>query len=189
VTGTVAPVSEVTTYYLEMNSPDRLRESRGERKLRVVEAGFRQFQYNRFLYQLVGQNWEWTDKLAWSNDQWREYVEQENLRTWVAYAKGTPAGYYELLQTCDGNTEIACFGLAREFIGRGYGGFLLTHALRSAWAWTGTRRVWLHTCTLDHPGALGNYLARGMEIYREETHERTLHDARRTTPSPGVFSG
>ena len=65
--------------------------------------------------------------------------------------------------------KIAYFGSAPKFIGRGIGGHLLSHALRSAWDWEGTKRVWVHTCTLDHPNALQNYKARDMEVYRVET--------------------
>mgnify|MGYP001605807776 FL=1 len=68
--------------------------------------------------------------------------------------------------------EIAYFGLAEDFIGRGFGGYLLTRAIESAWAWEGTRRVWVHTCTLDHPSALNNYMSRGMQIYKKEIEEQ-----------------
>jgi hypothetical protein len=40
-----------------------------------------------------------------------------------------------------------------------------------AWDW-GATRVWVHTCSLDHPSALANYQARGMRLYRHETHSR-----------------
>lgn len=165
-------MNKVTTWYLEMHSPAGLRESPAAEHLDVVEVVLPQYRFNRFLYQLVGEDWQWRDKLSWSEAQWRAYVERENLRTWVAYAEGTPAGYYELDQAADGSTEIAYFGLAPGFIGKGYGAFLLSHAIKSAWAWPGTKRVWVHTCTLDHPGALKNYQARGMEIYREKTNNQ-----------------
>jgi hypothetical protein len=35
-------------------------------------------------------------------------------------------------------------------------------------AWLGTRRVWVHTGSLDHPCALANYQARGLQVYRED---------------------
>jgi len=104
--------------------------------------------------------------------QWKEFAENENLRTWVAYYKGSPAGYYELQQQDDGDVEIAYFGLAPKFIGKGFGGYLLSQAIESAWDWKGTKRVWVHTCTLDHPSALQNYKARGLEVYRVETEPK-----------------
>lgn len=86
------------------------------------------------------------------------------MRTFVATRRGATAGYYELRRDDAQAVEVAHFGLAPDFIGRGFGGALLTDALRRAWAWD-ARRVWLHTCTLDHPAALQNYLARGMQVY------------------------
>jgi GNAT superfamily N-acetyltransferase len=159
----------VITYYLEMQSPDALRPARFVDDLDIVEIRNKQYQFNRFLYRFIGKTWQWTDKLSWTTEQWREYVASERQRTWVAYCGGAIAGYYELLGDDLGNTEIIYFGLSEAYIGNGLGGYLLTHAIRSAWEWPATRRVWVHTCTLDHPAALGNYLARGMTLYRQES--------------------
>lgn len=159
----------VTTYYLEMKSVSALKEKKQPNGLQIHECQIKQFQFNRFLYQLVGENWQWIDRLSWSDEQWKAYAENDNLRLWVAYHKGSPAGYYELQQQNGGDVEIAYFGLAPKFIGQGFGGYLLSQAIKSAWNWQGTKRVWVHTCTLDHPGALGNYKARGLEVYRTET--------------------
>jgi GNAT superfamily N-acetyltransferase len=158
----------VTTYYLEMKSPSSLKEKEGPGGLEIAECEIKQFQVNRFLYQFVGEAWEWTDKLSWTDGQWKALVENDNHRTWVAYHRGSIAGYYELVREHGTDVEILYFGLAPNFIGKGFGGYLLSHAIKSAWAWEGTKRVWVHTCTLDHPGALQNYRARGMELYREE---------------------
>ena len=147
-------MSEVTTWYLEMLSPSALRAARDPGGLHVSECRVTLYQFNRFLYQLVGAAWDWTDRLDWSDRQWLDYTEDDRLRTGVAYAQGCPAGYFELLQQAGGDTEIKYFGLVEQFIGRGFGGFLLSHALGAAWAWPGTDRVWVHTCSLDHPGAL-----------------------------------
>jgi hypothetical protein len=46
----------------------------------------------------------------------------------------------------------------------------LDEAVQRAWA-LAPNRVWLHTCTLDHPAALSNYLARGFVPFGEETYE------------------
>lgn len=87
----------------------------------------------------------------------------------MSYHQGTIAGYYELHRPDGANAEIRYFGLAAWAIGKGFGGPLLSHAIDSAWAWAGTERVWVHTCTFDHPSALANYQARGMQLYRQET--------------------
>ena len=162
----------VTTYYLEMNSPDELRQAKGnvghsEEDFCIYEAKVKQYEVNRFLYQFIGGAWDWKDKLNWNDDTWQEFAEAPNLRTWVAYVDASIAGYYELHRV-DNDVEILYFGLAPRFIGQGLGGSMLTHAVTSAWNWGDVKRVWVHTCTLDHPSALENYKARGFKIYKEE---------------------
>jgi GNAT superfamily N-acetyltransferase len=138
---------------------------------------------NRFLYTAVGGDWYWTDRLPWTYAQWRAWVEQPTLETWVAYVSGTPAGYFELEAQAEGQVELAYFGLLPQFIGTGLGGSLLTVAIERAWN-MGAVRVWVHTCTLDHPGALANYCARGFRVFREETHAQELPEH-----SPGAWPG
>ena len=163
-------MTTVTTWYLESRSPADLKPASDPGGVSLVEAQIPQWQFNRFLYQLVGGPWQWTDKLSWDDQQWRDYAEAENLRTWVAWVSGSPAGYFELQRQAGDEVEICYFGLAPRFIGRGLGGYLLTEALRMAWAWQASR-VWVHTCSLDHEGALANYQARGLTIYRTEEEE------------------
>ena len=80
-----------------------------------------------------------------------------------------------LARGADGVVEIAYFGLLPEFIGRGAGRSLLAAAINRAWSWRGTTtRVWLHTCSLDHPRALPNYLAAGFRVVREESYVARL---------------
>ena len=164
-------MSTIKTWYLEMTSPSQLREVNESRGLAVTEAEVKQFQLNRFLYTYIGEAWQWFDKLNWSDEQWRDWAEQDDLRTWIAYEAGSPAGFYELNKTSATEIEIVYFGLAPKFIGRGYGAYLLSRAVKSAWEWQGTERVWLRTCTLDHSSALNNYQSRGFEIYRQEEEE------------------
>lgn len=164
----------VTTYYLEMTSRASLKRKTEVRGMNISECRIKQPQFNKFLYQFIGGPWLWIDKLSWSEEQWAAYVESDNLRTWVGYVEGAIAGYYELSRQEDGNVEISYFGLAPDFIGKGYGGYLLSEAIHSAWQWQGTQRVWVHTCTLDHPSALQNYQSRGMKIYKRETEEQDI---------------
>lgn len=157
-----------TTYFLEMKLPNELNVKPLPDALSVVECEQPQYQFNRFLYQLVGTDWEWGDLDDWSDEQWRAIVESDDHRTWVAYYRGSIAGYFELYRPGGTDTEIRYFGLVPGVIGKGFGGPLLSHAIESAWSWPGTQRVWVHTCTFDHPNALANYRARGMKLYREE---------------------
>ena len=160
----------VTVTYLEMVSPELLKPRHSvDPRFSVREATVKQWEYNKFLYLLVGRDWSWVDKQKWSERQWNDYAESDSLRTFVAYYDGSVAGYYELRRDDTQGAEIAIFGLAPKFIGRGFGGALLTHALEEAWRMKPSR-VWLHTCSLDHPAALHNYQARGLQVYKVETH-------------------
>ena len=64
-------------------------------------------------------------------------------------------------------TEISYFGLLEEYIGKGIGGYALSEAIKKSFE-RDIKRVWLHTCTLDHPNALKNYIARGMTVFKRE---------------------
>ena len=153
-----------------MNSPDELRPKQcSDARFSIRECTVPQWQFNRFLYFTVGEAWSWTDKRSCSDEQWREYAESDRLRTFAAYYDGSPAGYYELQRGPETEIQIAYFGMLPAFIGRGFGGALLTSAIEEAWRMK-PPRVWVHTCTRDHPAALRNYEARGMKIYKTETH-------------------
>jgi len=100
--------------------------------------------------------------------------------------KGTPAGYFELEDQRDDVVEIVHFGLMPQFIGKGIGGALLTDAVNTAWA-RGAKKVWLHTCSVDHPSALGNYQARGFRLFKTVEDYEDLPDAP-LEPWPGALA-
>jgi GNAT superfamily N-acetyltransferase len=164
-------MSEVTIYYLEMNSLNELNPKLESKGLTITEVEIKNFRFKRFLYQYVGEPRQWTDKLTHSDDLWKTYAESPMVSTFVAYYRGAIAGYFELQNTPLGDVEIMYFGLAEDFIGKGFGGYLLTRAIKSAWTLPDVKRVWLHTCSLDHLSALQNYKARGFKIYKEEVEE------------------
>ncbi|BCY11915.1 GNAT family N-acetyltransferase [Actinoplanes sp. L3-i22] len=185
---------EITTWYLEQTAPDRLnRGSDPAVPVEIVRAELPSPELNRFLYAAVGGDWSWTDRLAWTWPQWQEYLDRPGVETWVAYVRGTPAGYIELDGTRPGEVEVAYFGLLPRFTGQRIGGHLLGAGLERAWSladrWPGlpaVTRVWMHTCSLDGPAALANYQARGMTIYRTETETVEL-PAETPGPWPGAL--
>jgi GNAT superfamily N-acetyltransferase len=124
----------------------------------------------RYLYREVGWRYHWVDRLGWSDDEIQRYLKDPSISLWVMWVSGAAAGYFELRRDSEKAIEIAYFGLLEEFTGRGLGGHMLTEAVKQAWA-SGAVRVWLHTSTLDHPGALPNYLKRGFSVTRTEPYE------------------
>lgn len=166
--------TEVTTYYLEITDPAAMRPSRpSSQSLEIRQARIPLPELNRFLWVAVGRDWHWRARLKWSRDQWLAYMGRPELETWVAYVDGTPAGYYEQELQADGGAEIVNFGMLPQFTGQGLGGTLLVHAIERGFQ-RGARRVWLHTCTLDHPTALAHYQARGFRLYDQKTITREV---------------
>jgi GNAT superfamily N-acetyltransferase len=166
-----------TRTYLELTTRDQFKAAFGTfPDIVIVRAPQPSPDLYRMCYRTVGEAFHWFDRWDWSDAQITEHLADPAIQLYVATRRPTPkqadlAGWYELRRvTDDDSVEIAYFGIvAREF-GRGFGKHLLSHAVRDAWA-LGPRRVWLHTCTLDHPNALPNYLARGFAPYRQETYE------------------
>lgn len=168
----------VTTTYLEMTDRSRLRPARPPKvEYRLVRVELPSPELNRFLYAAVGADWCWYSRLSWDDAQWLAYLDRPELETWVAEVAGAPAGYFELERQSGGNVQIAYFGLLPDFIGKGIGGALLSEAIARAWT-MGAARVWVHTCTLDHPQACNNYLARGFKVFRTEEALEELPDHR-----------
>ncbi|MGZ6697354.1 MAG: GNAT family N-acetyltransferase [Solirubrobacteraceae bacterium] len=120
---------------------------------------------SRWFYETVGSDYSWTDRSGHSDAEWAAWA--ASVETWVATVGGERAGYFELRPEGGRGVQIAYLGLLGAFHGVGLGGWLLTVALRRAQELGDP--VWVHTCTLDGPGALPNYLARGMVPYRAET--------------------
>ncbi|MBK8250582.1 MAG: GNAT family N-acetyltransferase [Gemmatimonadetes bacterium] len=129
----------------------------------------------RLLYTEVGADYAWRDRLPWSEAQWAELVASPSTRVFVLDVDERPGGYAEL-STVGRAIEIAYFGLKGFAQGRGLGRWMLERAIAEAQA-MGAERVWLHTCTLDAPAALPNYLARGFSVVRTETYTVEVPDA------------
>ncbi len=156
--------------YLEMTSPSQFVADKTPRpETRVERAHACPPSFFRYLYAEVGRNYHWTDRLSWTDEQVAARLADPHVSVHVLYVQGSPAGYFELERHDDGASEIAYFGLLPEFLGRGLGKYLLSVAVETAWS-AGASRVWLHTCTLDDPAALPNYVRRGFVPFREEVY-------------------
>jgi len=131
----------------------------------------------RALYAEVGAPYRWRDRDAWSDERLRAHLDAPGVGVTVLEDGGEAAGYYELAYrgpeaTADGRPEVELlyFGLRDRWLGRGLGRRLLEAAIADAWR-TDAGRLVLNTCTLDHPAALPNYLARGFRVTATEEYE------------------
>ncbi len=159
--------------YLEIKYINALIESKApdfECSINLVKPD--DFQINKFFYKNVGKNHSWTDRLVWTEADWIRYSSDPKVETYIFKVKNDLAGYFELIFHLDPQEiEIAYFGLLEEYHKKKLGGYLLSTAIKKSFKKKDIKRVWVHTCTLDHKNALKNYLARGMRIYKKETVE------------------
>lgn len=168
---------EIVRTYLELNSLAAFRPYRLEDPLVSLERVPRcTVELSRRLYHDVGAAYHWFDRLAWSDAELETYLTQPGFGVWLMRYDGRLAGFFELRTDEDKSMEIALLGLLKEFFGRGLGKHLLSAAVDAARE-QGARRVWLHTCTLDSPVALANYLGRGFVPYKKERYEVEAADA------------
>jgi len=164
------PRVEVLRTYLELSRPEQLRSAPcPDPRARIERVEDCPPSFFRYLYAEVGRRYHWVDRIEWSDEQHAARLADPNVSLHLLSVAGAPAGYFELERHDDGAVEVAYFGLLPEFLGRGLGKYLLSRAASEAFA-LGASRVWLHTCTLDDPAALPNYLARGFRKVREETY-------------------
>ena len=158
---------KVERNYLEINSINDLNASRifpKRSSIQLVQPP--DFQLNKFFYKNIGKKHQWVDRLVWTENQWIDYVLNKKVKTFILKDKDDLTGFFELIFHAENNEmEIAYFGLLEEFQNQKLGSYLLSEAIKISFA-DNVNRVWLHTCSLDHKNALGNYIARGMKIFK-----------------------
>jgi ribosomal protein S18 acetylase RimI-like enzyme len=155
--------------YLDIKSVKDLKEVKKPSDRYSIELHKpKDFQLNKFFYKNIGKNCQWVDRLVWTDLNWSNYISNEKLSTFVLRDKEEIAGYFELIFNKEvREAEIAYFGILEEYYGRKLGGYLLSEAIKYSLS-LNFKRVWVHTCSLDHKNALNNYLSRGMKIFKSE---------------------
>ena len=160
---------EVKRNYLEINSLKDLKECKKpseDYSLNLIDPI--NFQLNKFFYKTIGKKHSWIDRLSWSEEKWITYVSSQNVQTYVFKLKEDLVGFFELILHPEKNeTEIAYFGVLEEYQNKKLGSYLLSEAIKKSFQ-NNAKRVWVHTCSLDHKNALNNYVSRGMKIFKTE---------------------
>ncbi len=160
---------KVERYYLEIVSLKNLKAVNSpDQNLNLEKVNPPNIELNKFFYKNIGKNHRWIDRLAWDNIKWSAYLENENVSTYALKLNEDLVGYFEVIEDKSINSsEIAYFGILDEYIGKKIGGYLLSEAIKLCFE-LNSKRVWVHTCTLDHKNALNNYLKRGLKIFKQE---------------------
>ena len=162
-------IKKINRNYLEIFSINDLRETKKLSKnysIKLLDPT--DFQLNKFFYKNIGKSHQWLDRLIWTDQDWINYVSNKNVKTYILKEKDELAGYFELNLHKD-EVEIAYLGLLKEYHNQKLGSILLSSAIKNSFSLGKLKRVWVHTCSLDHKHALKNYLSRGMKIFKKET--------------------
>jgi len=168
-------IEEISRKYLEIKSINYLKEvQKPSKNFSLSFTKLNDFQLNKFFYKQIGKKYYWIDRLIWTDQNWTNYVSDKNLSTYVLKNGEDLVGYYELIfDEKRQEAEIAYLGVLEEYFGKKLGGFLLSDAIKKSF-FLGAKRVWVHTCSLDHRNAFKNYLSRGMKVFKSEILKREI---------------
>lgn len=156
-------IASVVTY-LEMRVPpegEPLPERPGL-TLRCVERP--ELAWYRDLYRRIGTDWLWFSRLVMPDHEVRATITDPLVEVYALAVDGSDQGLLELDRRESPDIELAYFGLVPETVGQGAGRWLMARAIELAFAHR-PRRFWVHTCSLDHPGALAFYRRAGFRPY------------------------
>jgi GNAT superfamily N-acetyltransferase len=176
---------ETLVTFLEMTGPPRAPALPPPcAGLEVRRARSPAVSFYRYLYGTIGADWTWVMRQLLSDDELRQILEDPAVEVNVLWFEGVPAGLAELDRREKPDIELAYFGLMPDFIGQGLGRWLLDWAIRHAWR-AAPRRLWVHTCDLDHPRALRVYEKSGFRVYDRRIEQLRLPDGMRPPERPG----
>ena len=166
-------MEKIDRYYLEITSIKNLKDKDKPSDKTILELlDNNYYELNEFFYKQIGKKHQWVDRLAWNKKDWIKYVSNENVRTYILKEDEELVGYFELI--FDKNEcEIGYFGILEEYIGKSFGSYMLSEAIKIAFE-KKVKRIWVHTCSLDHQNAILNYQARGMNIFKTEILNRKV---------------
>jgi GNAT superfamily N-acetyltransferase len=123
----------------------------------------------RSLFKAVGADWLWFSRISMSEADLAAIIHDPQVEVSVMREGDKAIGLLELDFRKAPVAEIAFFGLVDGHVGKGLGKTLMQAAIASAFGGTRlTKKLTVHTCTLDHPSALGFYRAAGFTPVRQE---------------------
>ena len=164
---------DVTVYHLEMLAVTQRTVPAPRDGLTILHARRPSVPYYRFLHDAVGKDYHWLSRRKLPDDELAAILGDPRHEVHVLHVDGSPAGFAELDRRQPEEVELVQFGLMADFIGQGLGKWFLQWTIDKAWSCQ-PRRLWLHTCTLDHPAALPLYKKAGFVQFKEENIRREL---------------
>jgi GNAT superfamily N-acetyltransferase len=158
-------IAAVVTH-LEMTERPVLRpDAAGAFTLRKVETP--DLNWFRDLYRRVGEEWLWFSRLQMADAELAAIIHSPLVEVHALVQDISDEGLLELDFREAGQCELAFFGVTAKLIGSGAGRWLMNRALELAWSHQ-VKRVWVHTCSFDHPSALAFYQRSGFRSFRRQ---------------------
>ncbi|MBB1092831.1 GNAT family N-acetyltransferase [Rhodopseudomonas pseudopalustris] len=158
-------IAAVVTHLQMTTRPSLLPERAGPWTLRRVadpDVG-----WFRDLFDRVGSEWLWFSRVRMSDDELRGTIHSPLVEIYALGCEGSDEGLIELDFRKPNECEIAFFGVTAGLVDSGAGRWLMNRALQAAWSHP-IDRLWLHTCTFDHPKALAFYQRAGFVPFRRQ---------------------
>ena len=119
----------------------------------------------RDLYQRIGQDWLWFSRAVMADEALSRLLARPSTKILTLQRDGRPIGLVELDRAIPGEVEIVTFGVLPQDVGTGAARVLMEGTLARAFS-AGIRRVWLHTCSFDHPAAVRFYRRHGFRGFK-----------------------
>lgn len=157
-------VANVVTF-LEMRTRPAQLPGLPELPLSLVRLGPQNLHIYRRLFREVGEDWLWVSMLEIGDDEVCDILAHPLMETYALRDGDRDIGLVELDFRVTGECEVVYFGVIKDAIGKGTGRLLMNQAIAKAWAQP-IDRFWLHTCTFDHPAAMGFYQRSGFKPYK-----------------------
>ena len=158
-------IAAVVTH-LEMTERAALpRDPEGAWTLRRVQVP--DLDWYRDLYRRIGEEWLWFSRLRMPDAELAAIIQSPLVEVYALVHDGRDEGLLELDFRTAGHCELAFFGVTAKLIGSGAGRWLMNRALELAWS-RPVSRVWVHTCSFDHPAALSFYQRSGFRPFRRQ---------------------
>jgi GNAT superfamily N-acetyltransferase len=158
-------IAAVVTHFEMTERPALRPDPKGAWTLRRVPSP--DLDWFRDLYRRVGEEWLWFSRLQMTDAELAAVIRSPMVDVHALVHEGRDEGLLELDFREPGQCELAFFGVTADLIGGGAGRWLMNRALELAWS-RQVSRVWVHTCSLDHPSALAFYQRSGFRPFRRQ---------------------
>ena len=152
---------------LVMTAPPPHRPERSSAAWRLERIRHPEPDWYRALFRRVGSQWLWFSRLQLSDCALRAIIEDPEVEIYRLTEADDEAGFLELDFRETGSCELSFLGLDPARIGTGAGRWLMNRAIEIAWS-RSISRFWVHSCTLDHPAALGFYIRSVFQPFRRQ---------------------